>query len=218
MFGALGERAAAPSRHEVCSTLRVLRRFLPGASELGAIIPMGGVLWGAPSRLLIRMLSVIVACATLSCGAPIAPIMLGVQFPQSSQASASKSLTAAELEAADAELAAVRPSSLTPAPPPMSTPQIRVEGRLASPGTGWADAVRSHAAALIPCPEDKIIVQSILLGAQAASARCVPGSRSCWTFADGCGQRVVYGSTIPNSSNMPLEFYVTARFTMPPIH
>lgn len=90
--------------------------------------------------------------------------------------------------------------------------QILIEGRPYS-ASNELEAVREHAAAFIPCPKDQTAGRSLLLGRLGSASACTPDMPSCWTFADGCGLRVVYGTYMP-SQRGPLEYYVVSRVAM----
>jgi hypothetical protein len=108
-------------------------------------------------------------------------------------------------------------SSTAPAPVPVpGTAEIVIEGRAQPPGATVEGALRDHASALLSCPKDQVTIRSTVLGGQAAGGGvCSPGARSCWTLADGCGQRIVYGFLMGTDSPR-LDFFVVSRFALKP--
>jgi hypothetical protein len=141
----------------------------------------------------------VTACALLaSCGSACGG---GVVAPSAPPASVSPAITVA-----DATVSAPL------APSPAGQVQILVEGQAYS-ANNELEAVREHAAAFLPCPKDRTVARSVLLGRQGSASSCTPSSPSCWTFADGCGQRVVYGTYMPSQGG-PFEYYVVSRVVM----
>jgi hypothetical protein len=69
------------------------------------------------------------------------------------------------------------------------------------------EALREHAAGILHCPKGQVNVRDVTLGRAP--------NPSDFTFADGCGQRLVYGAK-PRVSGTPSngEFYVVSRFSM----
>jgi len=98
------------------------------------------------------------------------------------------------------------PPATAPAPAAPTSQRITIEGRPALPGGTAEDALRAHAASLIPCPKDQIKVREILLGRTHNPSESV--------FADGCGQRVVYASSPTTVTSRYPEYYVVSRFSM----
>ena len=89
----------------------------------------------------------------------------------------------------------------------VNRPQIAIEDRVQPLAGSVQDALREHAAILIPCPKDKIEIREVLLGP--------PSSPSHTNFVDRCGQRVVYASRAEYQDNPPYpRFYVVSRFPL----
>jgi hypothetical protein len=71
------------------------------------------------------------------------------------------------------------------------------------------EALRQNAAQLLGCPVEQVRVREVLLGR--------PHNPSEVELADGCGQRVVYGSTPQYANDPPARrFYIIGRFSMMP--